>query len=865
MNRARSIQRAALMGSSIMAAGVMAAASSASADSCHGSAVVLQISSGTDSYCSLDVTEALIVEEDATISTTTLHMGVFGVDTDRAEVTVRGPGASLTLTDQINFRNASERLISVENGGTLNINSYSQYLDHDVAHNAIVHVQGAGSHLNFANGAMYFGVWGGDGDMLVADGGRVSMAGTSYMGVDARSTSEITVTGKGSVWDLEHMLEIARDGSAVLNVLNGGTVNSSSLLVARSRSGEGKILVQGNNSVVTSTQAYIGGVGRGELTLRNGGRFEVTHDVTIGNNQPNSGSAIINIGGAAGEDSVRAGQLVAERIFVGRGAVVNFNHTGDFETSASWHSANNAGILNQMAGSTILSGSGALFSGVTNVTGGRLSFTNSLGGTINIIGGNVRGQGFTGQLNVLASGTYVAMAGSVLDAQTGILFAAGSSLEVEVDPATGEFGVLNTAGQLTIEGGLVRHFRKAGKYQPKRSYTIMTSAAPIIGEFDGVETNFAFLDASLVYDTNTVTLVLQRNDIDFSGIGITRNQRAAGAAVSALGFDALLFDAVIDLSEDEARSAFGQLAGESYGTVRTAMLDDSVAIRQAIAPVVREEERAKGTTSVWFSPIAAKTTFDASREFAGMDVKSEGGLMGADYALTDNWQVGFVGGFDKAELEASGFESDRDSYHLGLYAKGSRGKLGVRGGYVVSQHELDGTRVIEFPDFKTTQYGDYDAQTRQAFVEANWAMSVGAFAVSPFVSAAHVTVQTDAFEERGLNGALSIDEAEQEVILASVGVAAQRGFTVAGRKGIVAGRVAYENASGDTAAVQHQSFDGGDRFTVEGMGYDKNAVATEIGVSLPLGRAGAVSVDWQGVFGDQRTRNQFSATYRLTF
>lgn len=780
---------------------------------------------------------------------------------------VTGENTRLTVQRALGIDGFAERVISVQDGGRLNIEQPSLYVDHNASQSATILVQGADSRLDMQTGTIFLGVWG-RGDMVIADGGNVNFGATSYMATAADASSDVTVTGHGSRWDMESNLEVGRAGNAALKVLDGGVVTIRYHLYAATEvAGTAEIVIAGEGSALRVDTFNFAAVGDGQITLRDGGSLVATQGVRIGGwDAAAENKATFNIGAAVGEAAAVAGRLDGSRISLGVNGVLNFNHTGLFTTSAIVGSHyGSLGTINHVAGQTILAGGAGGFSGVTNLSGGVLE-VDFLSGTLNISGGELRGTNMVQNLNILSGGSYLAKADRTLQALGNVLFEQGSYFDVEVMPEGYSAGAIYATGQITIEGGTVRHVGNDGKYKPRRIYVILNSELPIIGQFDGVETNYAFLDASLQYHANNVNLVLQRNDIDFSDIGITRNQRAVGNAISALDWDDLLFNLVVEMSEDDARSAFTALSGEAHGTTRTAMLDDTVAIRRAIAPAAREQERAKGSTSVWFSPISAKTAFDASSEFAAMDVQSQGGLMGADYALSENLQLGFSGGVDKAELEAAGFKTDRDSYHLGLYAKASRGKLGLRGGYTGSWHEVDGTRVIDMvPDFRSTQRFDYEGQTRQAFVEANWAMSAGQFDVTPFVSAAHVTVETDAFEERGASGALTIDEAKQAVVLASVGVAAQRDFTLAGRKAFVSGRVAYENASGDVVSVQNQAFDFGDRFTVEGMGYDENAVSTEIGATLSLGRAGAVSLDWQGVFGDQRTRNQISATYRLTF
>src|SRR3546814_1216315 len=92
----------------------------------------------------------------------------------------------------------------------------------------------------------------------------------------------------------------------------------------------------------------------------------------------------------------------------------------------------------------------------------------------------------------------------------------------------------------------------------------------------------AFLDPSLLYDANDVTLRLTRNSISFAGIGQTPNQIAAGAGTESLGLGDPVADAVVTLSAAQARDAFDQLSGEIHASTRRALIEDSRFVRQAI-------------------------------------------------------------------------------------------------------------------------------------------------------------------------------------------------------------------------------------------------------------------------------------------
>ncbi|WP_164055947.1 hypothetical protein, partial [Serratia marcescens] len=78
----------------------------------------------------------------------------------------------------------------------------------------------------------------------------------------------------------------------------------------------------------------------------------------------------------------------------------------------------------------------------------------------------------------------------------------------------GQSDQIIAGGKATINGGTVKVLAGAGNYAPQPQYTIVTAdlaAGGIIGTFNGVTSNLAFLDPSLSYDPDHVYLTMTRN------------------------------------------------------------------------------------------------------------------------------------------------------------------------------------------------------------------------------------------------------------------------------------------------------------------------------------------------------------------
>src|SRR5690606_26617931 len=104
-----------------------------------------------------------------------------------------------------------------------------------------------------------------------------------------------------------------------------------------------------------------------------------------------------------------------------------------------------------------------------------------------------------------------------------VTFTAASIYEVEVD-AAGNSDLLQVTGTATLGSATVEVIAESGTYRPLTDYTILTAEDGIEGTFASVEANLAFLDPSLSYSANAVTLRLVRNDIDFAALASNSNR-----------------------------------------------------------------------------------------------------------------------------------------------------------------------------------------------------------------------------------------------------------------------------------------------------------------------------------------------------
>ncbi len=264
------------------------------------------------------------------------------------------------------------------------------------------------------------------------------------------------------------------------------------------------------------------------------------------------------------------------------------------------------------------------------------------------IDGTLGGSGaVTGSINVMVGGA-VAPGNSIGTLQAdNVTFVAGTFFDVEVD-ADGNSDLLQVDNEATINGGTVRVFAGAGDYAPSTLYTILT-ANDVVGAFDDVTSNFAFLSPTLSYDTNNVFLTLDLVAA-FQDVAHTPNQRSVAGAADALGGGNDIYDEILVMTDEEARAAFDALSGEIHAsakppssTRRSKFVKHCWRVSGRCSAAVLNRQR-------WRRRLPPATErFQATDPSSGVMLSVQGETDGnGNAASVDRTSGGFLGGADKA-------------------------------------------------------------------------------------------------------------------------------------------------------------------------------------------------------------------------
>lgn len=713
----------------------------------------------------------------------------------------------------------------------------------------------------------------------LTNNGSVSGSGNGAVGLAARNTgtlvnnAAVDMTGAGSAGVL------LQSGATLTNNAGGGSIAGATGVLANS----GPVTIS-NTGAITGTAGHA-------IDLSAAGAASTV------NQQNGLISGDILLSAAADTVNVTGGAIAGN--IVGQGSA-NLNFTlggGAFTLDAAF-------AIKGMAGVTLNSGAvgiaGELDSDTLTVNGGTLivdgvaaSHTVTVKDGATLGGSGTVGAGNGSLVTVAAGGTIAA--GNAIGTLTiagDIGFAAGSTYVVEVDPAGADSDLIHATGKASLGGANVVHVGLDGAYNPSSTYTILTADGGVDGEFGGVTSDFAFLTPHLTYDTNDVFLRLNRNETYFTDVADTRNQKATAGALESLDGSNPLYDAIVTLPNDDTviRAAFDALSGEIHASAKSALIEDSHFVRDAVNSRIRSafgdvtgsdmpllgygpdgaQPAAADSTGLvaWAQAFGAWGSFDGDGNAAGMDTTTGGFFTGIDGEVASDIRLGLLAGYSRTTFDVDGRASSgsSDNWHLGLYGGAKWNALRLSGGLAYTWHDIETSRSVAFPGFADSLGSDHSAGLFQAFGEAGYRIdTASSFAIEPFANLALVSLHTDGFSEDGGAAALDVYSGTTDTIFTTLGIHLSSAFEIGGMKAEAHGTLGWRHAFGDTTPLSTQAFAGSDAFTVAGVPIAKDAALIEAGLDLDLTDAATLGLAYQGQFGGGSTENGFSAKLDVRF
>jgi len=624
------------------------------------------------------------------------------------------------------------------------------------------------------------GVPDGDGDGIDADYtaiitnyGTIEGTGAKGVGSDGKTnTSQAVAMGGGSV-----------DNKA------GGIIRGKDDGILADNSSEGPAF-----SPVTITNA-----GLIEGTKRYGIYLNSTLDNTVTNSgMITGGVAAILFGSGNDTLNIRTGSVINGLVDGGAGYdTVSLSGNGIFAGAMNFEK------LKVDAGKWQVTGTQSYTDGTSIADGAELNVAGTLNGLVTVTAGGILSgigtvSGFDAS-GIIAPGDN---GFGVLNVSGNGTFRKGSVFVVKANSG-GQSDQLHVAGTLTIEGGTVDVQAMPGAYNPKTQYVIARADGGVNGKFSAVTSNYIFLDPSLSYSTNDVTMTLTRNATLLQSVAGTGNQFAVSSAFDKAPTDNPIYlSLVTQTSVAGAQANYDALSGEGMAAAQNAAFTAGSEFAAVAADKMQDwrtgqdsaglntfsglpagasayAPRAKHASPIRVQPQPMMlapprqwrmwmTGFGGSARWAGeigpgtatATSSRWGGALGLDYQVNPDLLLGVTAGGSESRFSVTSRATSGTvgGFHTGVYGMLKNGDSYASASLTFSTFANRTTRTIFGIGPTEIASGSFQSNEWRGRLEVGHDFFMSFARVTPFLAMEAATLSTDSFSEdsRTLAGAPGI-------------------------------------------------------------------------------------------------------------
>jgi fibronectin-binding autotransporter adhesin len=579
------------------------------------------------------------------------------------------------------------------------------------------------------------------------------------------------------------------------------------------------------------------------------------HDVFM-NLAALSSSGTTNID--SGTTTISGSQTIGGLSSSGSGGTVNVSSGSTLtdnqntNTTFSGTIAGPGAVVKAGTGTLILDGVN-MYTGGTAINGGTLEIGDithkgaSIQGPVTVgSGGTLQGHGTINGAVTIGSGGSLQPGGTIGTISVGSAsFASGSAFAVETSAAQAD--LLNAAGAVSIASGAklaVTEDAPLTSFARTTTYTIVQAGGGVSGTFSTVTSSSASFLPTVTYTANAVSLTLLRPDLA-AALATNTNQANAAAAVIAGGASALTTP-LGNMSDADVRAAYSQLSGDIHASLRSAAVEDSRIIRDAVLDHLNG--RAPGT-GVWAVGFGGYGSIATDGNASGLHHNTAGFVGGADINVGSGFRLGLGGGYTSNDSSTSGRVSiaNGNSSHVLGYAGWGNSHAEIKLGGEYGWGTANVTRTVAA--YTQTDSGRQDQRTSQVFGEFGY--RIGRRPIVPYVDVVSVSATTGAFAETGGSAALSGAEKTDTQTYSTVGLRVSFPMAWVRPRFDVGWQHAFDSFL-PTQLLTLQSV--AQSFTVLGAPWARDAAAVRAGFAFTVSPNASLSLDYDGSVG-RRVQN----------
>ncbi|MCX5616046.1 autotransporter domain-containing protein [Bombella sp. TMW 2.2559] len=459
-------------------------------------------------------------------------------------------------------------------------------------------------------------------------------------------------------------------------------------------------------------------------------------------------------------------------------------------------------------------------------------------------------------------------------------------------------GLIHVNGDAQLNSATLNLVRNdGGSIHVGDGYRILTTTGTVSANHDNALTgnlpDTLFLTPYLVFENQAVDVIYSRNaSTTFSSVAGNGNQREVGRVLDALPDSNVVVRAISGVnSAGEARRALTNLSGDIHASARTALIQDSYLLEQAVLDRLadagcddddnvftrghydlhtrRKESRCyKDHAIMWGQAYGSLGHNGGAGNATLLHHETAGFVIGVDTPVDDRWRLGGMIAYGHSMFNANGASDssgNSNNISLGAYAGSHWGRFNLRLGAFYTWNLMNMRRHVQVVDFGGRQTSSYRNGTARAFTELSYKFDFNKLQFEPFIEGAYVNQYAGRFHEHGV-AALYSQSRDRSVGFTTFGFRVARRFQVGDVWLRAHAMAAYRRTYGSLGSNRTERFmDGGNDMNVNGVLLARDAAVVKAGVAAKVSDRVDLDLSYTGQYGEHAMDSGATGSVKVSF